>query len=265
MTTIGLGCSRFGSLVGGTDAQSARGLVEAALDMGVRHFDTADIYGQGDSERFLGRLLASTPDAVITTKAGQRFPLAKRLVLTAKPILKPLMDRRAGLTRAAAASRAGLLPQDWSRRHLEKAIVGSLRRLRRETVDNFLLHSPSADVLGKGDAMDHLVSFKDRGMARRVGVSIDDAAAFEAALADSRVEVVQLPLQVLLLDPRLEQKAMTGEVELIVRELFAGRTDHDVDAAMGSVPKGVSVALVGTGNPDHLRQAHDAMAKARSC
>ena len=60
MTTIGLGCSRFGSLVGGTDAQSARGLVEAALDMGVRHFDTADIYGQGDSERFLGRLLAST-------------------------------------------------------------------------------------------------------------------------------------------------------------------------------------------------------------
>lgn len=265
MTTIGLGCSRFGSLVGGTDAQSARRLVEAALNMGIRHFDTADIYGQGDSERFLGRLLASTPDTVITTKAGQRFPVAKRLVLTAKPFLKPLMARRASLTRAAATSRAGLLPQDWSRQHLEKAIIGSLRRLRRETVDNFLLHSPSADVLAMGDAMDDLVSFKDRGMARRVGVSIDDAAAFEAALADSRVEIVQLPLHVLLLDPRLEQKAMAGEVELIVRELFAGRSDHDVDAAMAAVPKGVSVALVGTGSPDHLRQAHEATAKARSC
>lgn len=264
MTAIGLGCSRFGSLVGGTDRRTAHALIDAAREIGVRHFDTADIYGQGDSERFLGTLLASMPDAVVTTKAGQRFPLSKRLFLKAKPILRPLMAMR-GLAQAASTSRAGLLPHDWSERHLEAAIEGSLRRLRRDAVDNLLLHSPSAAVLREGEAMSRLTRIRDRGKARRIGASIDDAAAFEAALEDERIEVLQLPLEVLLAKPAQAQRADAGNVELVVRELFASGRYRNIDEAVAAVPPGVHVALVGTSNPAHLREAVAALRRNRSC
>src|SRR5688572_8594064 len=66
---VGLGCNNFGGRV---DLERTRSVVDAALDVGVTFFDTAEIYGNGgDSERFLGDVLAGRREqVVIATKFG---------------------------------------------------------------------------------------------------------------------------------------------------------------------------------------------------
>jgi len=54
VSVVGLGCNNFGTFV---DEQDSRTVVDAALDQGISFFDTADIYGGGRSEEFLGRAL----------------------------------------------------------------------------------------------------------------------------------------------------------------------------------------------------------------
>ncbi len=88
--------------------------VHAALEQGVRFFDTADSYGAGQSERILGRALDAQPtsDVVICTKFGNR----------------PTPD--------------GTTIPDFSADYLVEAVDASLQRLGRETLDVLLLHSP---------------------------------------------------------------------------------------------------------------------------
>ncbi len=57
MTRLGLGCARLGSARQGIGWRESVRLVHAAVDHGVRYFDTADAYGAGASERVLGRAL----------------------------------------------------------------------------------------------------------------------------------------------------------------------------------------------------------------
>jgi aryl-alcohol dehydrogenase-like predicted oxidoreductase len=68
VSVLGLGCNNFGARL---DFAGTRAVVHAALDAGITFFDTADAYGDGESERFLGRLLAGRrEDVVIATKFG---------------------------------------------------------------------------------------------------------------------------------------------------------------------------------------------------
>ncbi|MEU0627546.1 aldo/keto reductase [Streptomyces sp. NPDC005989] len=66
LSVVGLGCNNFGMKL---DAEGSRAVVAAALDAGITHFDTAEMYGEGKSEEFLGAALADRRDeAVIATK-----------------------------------------------------------------------------------------------------------------------------------------------------------------------------------------------------
>ena len=68
VSLAGLGCNNFGARI---DAEAARKVVDAALDFGITLFDSADIYGAGRSEEFLGRALGKRRhDAVVVTKFG---------------------------------------------------------------------------------------------------------------------------------------------------------------------------------------------------
>ena len=72
VSVAGLGCNNFGMRI---DEAASQQVVDAALDAGINHFDTADIYGKGRSEEFLGRALGKRRgDAVITTKVGMGVP-----------------------------------------------------------------------------------------------------------------------------------------------------------------------------------------------
>lgn len=252
---LGLGCSRFGSLVRGVDRPAAQLLVRAALDMGVRDFDTANIYGQGDSERFLGEALDGLADVRITTKAGQVFPPLKRAMIPFKRLLKPLVRHGAGARQMVAQARSAELPRNWSSAYLRASLEQSLRRLRRDHVDSFLLHSPDAAALKRGEATATLADLKRDGKALVVGASIDDLAALEAAVADPHVEMIQFPIT-LAGSPALEEARARGII-LVAREILNGAsTPEAVDDALGFArAQPVDIWLLGTGSAAHLDHA----------
>ena len=72
VSRVGLGCNNFGRRL---DLAATRAVVDGALDAGVTFLDTADIYGSGESERFLGAALAGRWDRVVlATKFGMEMP-----------------------------------------------------------------------------------------------------------------------------------------------------------------------------------------------
>jgi aryl-alcohol dehydrogenase-like predicted oxidoreductase len=133
VSRVGLGCNNFGGRI---DFDATRLVVDAAIDAGVTFFDTAATYGNGDSERFLGRILEGRRDTVVVaTKFGWG------------------QEKGDGSVETARAS-------------LER----SLERLRTDVVDLYYLHKPDpdtpiADTLG---ALDELV--RD-GRVRAIGCS----------------------------------------------------------------------------------------------
>ena len=111
VSVAGLGCNNFGMRI---DEDASKQVVDAALDAGVNHFDTADIYGGGQSEEFLGRALGGRRDqAVITSKVGMRVPEGEH---------------------------GG--SEDYITRHCEE----SLTRLGTDRIDLYLLHQPDPDT-----------------------------------------------------------------------------------------------------------------------
>lgn len=90
VSLLGLGCGGLGSLARARTRRESLSLIAAALGSGINLFDTADIYAQGESERLLGEALRSA-DARVITKAGQQFPLAKRVLLPLRGVAKLLL------------------------------------------------------------------------------------------------------------------------------------------------------------------------------
>jgi predicted oxidoreductase len=138
--------------------EEGRKLVEAALDVGVTLFDTADIYGFngsggfGDAEALLGRIVAAAPG------------LRERMVLATKGGIAPP------------------LPYDSSRNYLMAALDASLRRLGVEHVDLYQIHRP--DILAHPQEVARtLEDMVASGKVRAIGVSNYTVAQTEALLA----------------------------------------------------------------------------------
>ena len=170
-TRLGFGCA---GLMRTPSRRARQRLLAAVLDQGVRHFDTARMYGLGAAEGELGRALRGRrDDVVIATKFGIDVPrgsgLAARLqaparkLLAAAPALRQRVKRRAG----------GV----YEGRHYDVAtarasLETSLRELGTDYVDLFLVHGP----LRQGEVpYDELGAFlrdaRDRGLIRAWGVS----------------------------------------------------------------------------------------------
>jgi aryl-alcohol dehydrogenase-like predicted oxidoreductase len=159
--TWGLGGTRGGSVAyGPTDDRQSLAALHRAFDLGVTFYDTADLYGQGHSEELLGEAFAhQRADVFLATKAG-------------------FLDGT---------------KQDFSPRHIERALEGSLRRLRTSYLDLFLLHNPPRDALLEQPAVWRLLeTLRECGKVRGIGVSVrspDDGLALVDALAPDAIEV----------------------------------------------------------------------------
>lgn len=267
-STIGLGCSRLGSTLSGCTGAAAERLLRHALDNGVTLFDTANIYGQGESERLIGSALRGRRDeAILVTKAGQRFTAAQRVATLVKAPLRILAQQIPSLRQAIANRRAGALPRDFSPGHLRASIEGSLRRLGTDRIDLFLLHSPDAETIRRGEAFAVLDELVKAGKLRAWGISVDDAAGVEATLAVTSVAAMQVPLEVAAtIRPALEAAAAQG-MGLLMREIFAGRAG-DALARAAAIRAALdfpqAVALVGTTSTTHLDEALGAAQRARA-
>lgn len=264
-TTIGLGCSRLGSVLGATPDNSVL-LIKAALDLGVTFFDTADIYGQGQSEEILGRVIGRRSDIIICSKIGKRIPRLKAALVPLKAAVRVVARSNAALASKVKTSRAQPFPTDWSRRYLLHAIDRGLRRLGRDQHDILMLHSPSATTIRDGDAIDTLVHARADGKIAEIGISVDSPEAAAAALRRPEVSVLQIPLH-----PSDESyndvlsQAQTQGVAVIAREVLGGprviggsilSTESVQQALQCALQRPeVSVALIGTTKISHLTDA----------
>jgi aryl-alcohol dehydrogenase-like predicted oxidoreductase len=154
ITRLGFGCAR---IYGGSESKTSARLIEAALAASIRHFDTAPSYGGGLSEAVLGTVLAGVRDVTITTKIGiyrpdqvvarysapvlyRRFvrPVMSRLPRTKARLLQ-LIERN---SRAVAVSTPGLPRRRLCREEVLHGLEDSLKQLRRNFVDLYLIHEP---------------------------------------------------------------------------------------------------------------------------
>ncbi|MDQ2800402.1 MAG: aldo/keto reductase [Armatimonadota bacterium] len=144
-----IGGNAFGNSYGPTDDQTSKAAIRRALEMGVTLFDTADIYGHGHSEALLGEVLAQWdgPQPTVVTKGGVNF-----------------------------YRRDETLEPDWTPYGLAHAVQQSLMRLRRETLDVFLLMNPPVEELDRWRVWDTLDALRRSGKIRFVGASVAEPA-----------------------------------------------------------------------------------------
>jgi len=262
-----MGCSRLNSLLAAGGRRRAERTLEAALEQGIRFFDTADIYGQGDSERALGRVLRGAEGVTIATKAGYLLPAPMWAFRLAKPPLRLATRLRGAVGRSLAERRSRGYAQCFDADHLRRALHGSLQRLGRDRVELFLLHNPPPAVAGSDALWRFVDDAKRAGDLRSFGISCDGAEADIVWLRQSAVEVAQVPLasgHARATDEFLASAAARG-VGIVAREILGGPGRHDetaieagLRAALGH--PSVSVALIGMTRPEHVR-ANAALAR----
>lgn len=145
-------------------------VVLGAIDAGFRHFDLAPAYGDGLTERELGRTLAARREQVhIATKFGIPFRAIGEL-----PIPLYYSIRVAGKVLRTSFG-AEYDRRDFSPQALVRSLEESLRRLQTDYIDLLLVHEPmSLDQFGLlGDTWAELERQRDRGRIRKFGVSGD--------------------------------------------------------------------------------------------
>lgn len=144
LPAIGLGCMGLSEFYGPpTDRADAIKLLHEAIELGVKHFDTAEMYGMGANETLLGDAFSDRRDKVfIATKFG------------------PMRDAETGIP-------VGI---DGSRGNCRRAVEGSLQRLKTDVIDLYYLHrvDPATPIEVTVEAMAELVA---EGKVRAIGLS----------------------------------------------------------------------------------------------
>jgi len=205
---IGGGAMIGNTAIGWGDADDTVSInaIHAALDAGINFFDTADIYGLGHSEEMLGKAIGQNKEIIIATKAGN-------------------------------VSRNNQFTVDYSKEYILKACEESLRRLKREAIDYYQLHSARIQHLQNGECIEAMKQLQQQGKIRYWGISLNTFDPLPEAdfFIDNKIaNGFQLVLNLLNQKtlPLLKRSAENG-YGLIVRMalqfgLLTGKFDKDV-------------------------------------
>lgn len=213
VSTVGLGCMGLSEFYGPiTDERDATALLNQALELGVTHLDTAEVYGMGHNEELLGRALAGRwAQVTIATKFG------------------PKRDPK---TRA-------VIGVDGSPENVRRSCDGSLRRLGIEVIDLYYLHrvDPKTPIEETVGAMARLV---EQGKIRLVGLSEASAATLRRAHTVHPIAALQSEYSLFSRD--VESEVLPACVQLGVslvaysplgRGLLTGRYTSPADRPSG--------------------------------
>ena len=185
VTTIGLGCMSLSGVYGDADDAVSESLIRAAIDRGVDHFDSSDMYGWGHNETVLGRALKGLRDKVIlATKFGQTQNPGGPNGVNGRP------------------------------EYVQQACEASLKRLGVEMIDLYYQHrvDPTVPIEDTVGAMARLV---EQGKIRFLGLSEAAPATIRRAHAVHPIAAVQTEFSLLY-------RAEAEETLSVTRELGIG-------------------------------------------
>jgi aryl-alcohol dehydrogenase-like predicted oxidoreductase len=171
VSTIGFGAWAIGGFWGDVDDEQSMRALHAAIDDGVNFIDTADVYGDGRSERLVGRLKRERPhDRIwIATKAGRRLPEQTC--------------------------------EGYSRENLTSWIDRSLQNLQVDAIDLLQLHCPPSALYRQHEVFGILDDFVRDGKVRYYGVSVESADEALDAMEHPGVQSVQIIFNMFRMKP----------------------------------------------------------------
>jgi aryl-alcohol dehydrogenase-like predicted oxidoreductase len=161
ISAISFGGWAIGGTWGPVDDQESLAALHRAVDLGVNFFDTADVYGDGRSERLLGQLRRERSEPIyIATKAGRRLD-------------------------AHVAS-------GYNRQNLTAFVERSLKNLGADTIDLLQLHCPPTEVYYAPEVFGILDDLVKEGKIRYYGVSVEKVEEGLKAIEYAGVQSVQI-------------------------------------------------------------------------
>jgi aryl-alcohol dehydrogenase-like predicted oxidoreductase len=162
VSEISLGSWAFGDGWGTVSEDDALGALNRAVDLGVNFLDTADVYGDGRSEKLIGRLLKDRPndEILVATKAGRR--------------LEPHT------------------PEGYDYDNLSAFVERSLNNLGVEALDLLQLHCPPTEVYRQDSTFEALDRLQEAGKVLNYGVSVEKVEEARMALDYPGVATVQI-------------------------------------------------------------------------
>ena len=189
VSEIGFGAWAIGADWGSVDDATAMAALNAAVDAGVTFIDTADVYGDGRSERFVARLVKERTDVdlIVATKAGRR------------------LDPHTA--------------DGYTGENIEAFIDRSLRNLDTDSLDLLQLHCPPTDVYYRPEMFAALDAMKEKGKIKHYGVSVERVEEAMKAIEYPGVETVQIIFNMFRQRPaeRFFDLAIAADIGVIVR------------------------------------------------
>ena len=209
VSVIGFGAWAIGGSWGTVDDAESMRTLHASVDAGVNFIDTADVYGDGRSERLVGQLRRERPrDTIwIATKAGRRLP---------------------------AQTSDG-----YSRANLQSWIERSLTNLRVEAIDLLQLHCPHPQVYDRPEVFGALDELVRDGKLRYYGVSVETCDEALRAMRYPNVQSVQIIFNMFRTKPaeRVFPEAKRRQVGILARvPLASGLLTGKLDRASTFAP-----------------------------
>ena len=187
VSEVGLGCWQLGGDFGPIDEPTAKAILEQAVADGITFFDTADVYGAGQSESYVGEVLAAiAPSAVIATKYGRG---------------------------------EGTYPDGYSLQDLRDSVKRAQDRLQRDSLDLLQLHCIPEQVLSEGAIFDWLREVQLEGHIKHFGASVETLREAHICLQHADLTSLQIIFNLMRQRPVTEllDQAAAQQVGIIVR------------------------------------------------
>lgn len=161
ISRVSFGAWAIGDAWGSVDDRESYAALNRAVDLGVNFFDTADVYGDGKSERLLGKLKQERGEHLyIATKAGRR--------------LSPHVA------------------EGYTKKNLTRFVERSMKNLQTDALDLVQLHCPPTPVYYMPEAFDALDDLQHAGKIRHYGVSVEKVEEALKAIEYPNVQSVQI-------------------------------------------------------------------------
>jgi len=206
------------------DGPSVEALLNGVLDLGINYIDTAPAYGL--SEERIGLAISHRrSEFILSTKVGESFD-------------------------------DGASSYDFSERAVRQSIERSLRRLRIDALDMVFIHAGRDDlrIVRQTDAATTLMSLRDAGLIRAIGLSGHTVEAFRAALPWADALMLEYHVNDTTLEPVVAEAAGRGLTVVVKKGLASGRLPPADAIAYILKNPGVASLVVGSLSLHHMRE-----------
>ena len=189
VSEISFGAWAIGAAWGPVDDSESMAALHRAVDLGVNFFDTADVYGDGHSERLIAKLRSERPGdpIIVATKAGRRLP--------------------------------NQTPAGYTRENLASWIDRSLKNLNTECLDLVQLHCPPNDVYYMPEVFGFMDDLVADGKIRYYGVSVEKI--------EQAIKAIEYPnVQTSMYSDRDRRNCSSNKPNCVAWESWPGYLSH---------------------------------------